>query len=254
MEEPTSQHITARLALEWAQHADVQPAEWARRLCFVRGFARYRSATDPLTEIPPPQLLPHRSTRARPYLYTEEEVQRLLDAALELPTRWPSTPLRPWVFHCLIGLLSVTGLRISEALNLQLADVDLEQAVLTIRGAKLGRSRLVPIHRPRATSWPTTWSARAVPRRAPFALRLRLAPRQPARPRPRAPNVLRAVAPDGPARARREQGPTAARLPASLRRRGADALVSVGRGPGATAAGAVDLSSATSTWRARTGT
>jgi integrase/recombinase XerD len=70
----------------------------------------------------------------------------LLNAALELPVAWPSTPLRPWVFHCLIGLLSVTGLRISEALNLELGDVDLEDAVLTIRGAKLGRSRLVPIH------------------------------------------------------------------------------------------------------------
>jgi integrase len=50
------------------------------------------------------------------------------------------------VFHCLIGLLSVTGLRLSEALNLELGDVDLEQAVLTIRGAKFGRWRLVPIH------------------------------------------------------------------------------------------------------------
>jgi integrase len=50
------------------------------------------------------------------------------------------------VFHCLIGLLSVTGLRLSEALNLQLGDVDLEQAVLTIRSAKFGRWRLVPVH------------------------------------------------------------------------------------------------------------
>jgi integrase len=90
--------------------------------------------------------LPYRSTRARPYLYSEQEVQRLLDAALKLPTRWPSTPLRPWVFHCLLGLLSVTGLRISEALDLKLDDVDLEQGVLTIRAAKLGRSRLVPLH------------------------------------------------------------------------------------------------------------
>jgi integrase len=65
---------------------------------------------------------------------------------LVLPVAWPSTPLRPWVFHCLIGLLSVTGLRISEALNLELGDVDLEEAVLMIRGTKLGRSRLVPIH------------------------------------------------------------------------------------------------------------
>ena len=112
----------------------------------MRGFARYRSAADAVTEIPPVRLLPHRSTRAKPYLYTEDEVRRLLDAALQLPTSWPSTPLRPWVFHCLFGLLSVTGLRISEALDLKVEDVDLEQAVLTIRAAKLGRIRLVPIH------------------------------------------------------------------------------------------------------------
>ncbi|MCI0152432.1 tyrosine-type recombinase/integrase, partial [Paraburkholderia sediminicola] len=146
METRHAEHISTGLALEWAQNPAVQPAEWARRLCFIRGFARHRSATDTRTEIPPVGMLPHRSTRARPHLYTEAEVRRLLDAALELPVAWPSTPLRPWVFHCLIGLLSVTGLRISEALNLELGDVDLEDAVLTIRGAKLGRSRLVPIH------------------------------------------------------------------------------------------------------------
>jgi integrase len=133
METRQAEHISTGLALEWAQHPSVQPAEWARRLCFVRGFARHRSATDSRTEIPPVSLLPHRSTRARPYLYTEAEVQRLLEAALVLPIAWPSTPLRPWVFHCLIGLLSVTGLRISEALNLELGDVDLEEAVLMIR-------------------------------------------------------------------------------------------------------------------------
>jgi integrase/recombinase XerD len=112
----------------------------------VRGFARHRSATDSRTEIPPAGLLPYRSTRARPYLYTEKEVQQLLDAALALPVAWPSTPLRPRVFHCLIGLLSVTGLRISEALNLELGDVNLDEGILTIRGTKRGRWRLVPIH------------------------------------------------------------------------------------------------------------
>ena len=69
MEERQALHITTRLALEWVQQAKtVQPAERARRLCFVRGFARYRSATDPLTEGPSPELLPYSSTRARPYL------------------------------------------------------------------------------------------------------------------------------------------------------------------------------------------
>ena len=146
LEERQASYITTHLALEWAQSPSGQPAEWARRLCFVRGFARYCSASDSLTEVPPVGLLPHRSTRATPHLYTEEEVQQLLDAALQLPVAWPSTRLRPWVFYCLIGLLSVTGLRISEALNLELDDVDLDNGVLTIRGAKLGRSRLVPIH------------------------------------------------------------------------------------------------------------
>lgn len=146
MEEHQAAYITTHLALEWAQFPSVQPAEWARRLCFVRGFARHCSASDSRTEIPPVGLLPHRSTRARPYLYTEEEVRQLLNAALDLPVTWPSTPLRPWVYYCLIGLLSVTGLRISEALNLELGDVDLENAVLTVRAAKLGRSRLVPVH------------------------------------------------------------------------------------------------------------
>ena len=79
MEQHQALHITTRLALEWVQQAKtVQPAERARRLCFARGFARYRSATDPLTEVPSPELLPYRSTRARPYLYTEQEVLGLL--------------------------------------------------------------------------------------------------------------------------------------------------------------------------------
>jgi len=147
MAERQAPRITTRLALEWAQQPTTAgPAAWARRLMFVRGFARHRSATDALTEIPPHELLPCRSNRARPYLYTEQEVQQLLSAALQLPTAWPSTPLRPWVFHCLLGLLSVTGLRISEALDLKLDDVDLAHGVLTIRAAKFGRSRLVPIH------------------------------------------------------------------------------------------------------------
>jgi integrase len=153
MDEREAPHITTKLALEWVQQAKaVQPAERARRLCFIRGFARHRSATDPLTEVPPWQLCPYRSRRARPYLYSEQEVKDLLAAALHLPTAWPSTPLRPWVFHCLLGLLSVTGLRISEALDLKLEDVDLDQGVLTIQSAKFGRSRLVPLH-------PTTCTA-----------------------------------------------------------------------------------------------
>ncbi|MDR5785245.1 tyrosine-type recombinase/integrase [Caballeronia sp. LP003] len=146
VEQHGSTYITTALALTWAQQPQsVLPAEWARRLGYVRGFARYRIATDALTEVPPLGLLPHRSTRARPYLYSDEEVAQLLAAALKLPTARHCT-LRPWMFHCLFGLLATTGLRISEALNLQVGDVDLDQALLTIHGTKLGKTRLVPLH------------------------------------------------------------------------------------------------------------
>jgi len=144
LEQHRAFYITTQLALSWAQQpSTVQPAEWARRLSVVRAFARHRSATDPRTEIPPDGLLPYRPKRARPYLYSDDEIRGLLRAALELPGRGG---LRPWTYHCLIGLLSVSGLRIGEARNLELPDVDLQAAVLTIRGAKFGKSRLVPVH------------------------------------------------------------------------------------------------------------
>jgi integrase/recombinase XerD len=106
----------------------------------------YDRNTDPRTRIPPPGLLPFQPKRARPYLYSDDEIQRLLRAALEMPCRYERGELRPWVYYCLFGLLSVSGLRLGEARNLELQDVDLEAAVLTIRGTKFGKTRLVPVH------------------------------------------------------------------------------------------------------------
>ena len=144
MERKRTAHITTDLALEWAQKPKaVLPVEWARRLSWVRGFARYRSASDHRTEIPPMGLLPYRHQRARPYIYSEQEIERLLAAARALP---PAGGLRGWTYHCLFGLLGVSGLGISEALNLQLDDIDLRQNVLTIQKTKFGKSRLVPLH------------------------------------------------------------------------------------------------------------
>lgn len=141
-------YITPAAALAWAtQGADGHAEGWAaQRLSFVRLFARYRSATDPRTQIPPPGVLPYRPQRARPYLYSDHEIEQLLEAALHLPYRNRRAALRPWVFHGLFGLLSVTGLRLGEARNLELEDVDLPTGVLTIRGAKFGKTRLVPLH------------------------------------------------------------------------------------------------------------
>ncbi len=140
-------YITQELALAWAQlPSNVQPAHWARRLSFVRGFARHRSATDPRTQIPAWGLMPFQPQRARPYLYSDAEIRGLLRAAFNMPCRYEGDELRPWVYHCLFGLLSVSGLRLGEARNIEVRDVDLRAAVLTIRGAKFGKTRLVPLH------------------------------------------------------------------------------------------------------------
>lgn len=144
LEQRGAAHITISLAMQWAQQdKTARPAEWAKRLSFVRGFARHWSAHDSQTEVPPSSLLPHRPGRAHPYLYSDDEVRQLLKAARQLPS---AHGLRGPTYHCLLGLLAVAGLRISEARNLETDDVDLNEGILTIRGAKFGKSRLVPIH------------------------------------------------------------------------------------------------------------
>ncbi len=144
MEQQRASVITTDLALRWAQQPqDVQPAQWTARLSFVRSFARYWSATDPRTEIPPTGLLPYRTKRATPYIYSNDEIQHLLKAARNLP---PSTGLRPWTYYSLFGLMAVTGMRIGEVIRLDHADVDLKQGLLTVRLTKFSKSRLIPLH------------------------------------------------------------------------------------------------------------
>jgi integrase/recombinase XerD len=147
MEERRAPYITQSLALVWAQQpSEAQPTHWATRLTFVREFARHRSATDPRTQIPAQGLLPFQPKRARPYLYSDDEIRKLLRAALQIPCRYERSALRPRTFYCLLGLLSVSGMRLGEARNLELRDLDPTTGVLTIRGTKFGKSRLIPLH------------------------------------------------------------------------------------------------------------
>lgn len=143
MEQHNASVITSKLALEWAQQPAVKPITWASRLSVVRGFADFHHATDPNTEIPPSKLLPRRATRIRPYIYTDLEIQQLLQAALTMPK---ATFLKRQTYHCLFGLLSVTGLRLCEVLNLKMANVDFQKGLLTVEQSKFGKSRLIPLH------------------------------------------------------------------------------------------------------------
>jgi integrase len=142
METRKATTITTKLALAWATLPPGRHASWALRLTDVRGFARHVANIDPKTEVPPAGLLPHLK-RAKPYVYSGAEIDALLAAALALP---PADGLRRWTYHYLFGLIAVTGMRLSEAIGLQRGDVDLEEGVLTVRQAKFGKSRLVPLH------------------------------------------------------------------------------------------------------------
>ncbi len=145
LEQQGALHVSTELALRWAkQPTAAQPAHWASRLGAVRRFAQYLSASDPRTEIPPVGLLPFRYRRKPPYLYSDGEVRALVSAASRIAS---PTGLRAATYSTLIGLLAVSGLRISEAIGLDDRDVDLAGGLLTIRRSKFGKSRLVPLHR-----------------------------------------------------------------------------------------------------------
>lgn len=133
--------ITTQLAVHWATLPQgTSPAYMAGRLTIVRGFAKYRSATDPETEVPPLGLLPHRYHRKPPHLYSDLELALLIEAAHGLPSK---TGLRAQTYSCVFTLL---GMRVSEVMNLDDDDVDLDQQTLVVMCTKFGKSRLVPLH------------------------------------------------------------------------------------------------------------
>jgi integrase/recombinase XerD len=136
--------ITSELAISWARlPRGAHARHWAARLSVARGFAAYLKTIDPSTEIPPADVFSVRYRRPAPYLWSGEDVCRLLAAARAL-----RPPLKAAGYEALFGLLAVTGMRVGEAVALEPRDVDLEGGVITIREhtAKLERARLVPLH------------------------------------------------------------------------------------------------------------
>ena len=134
--------ITTALALEWATQPAERSVVWChQRLAIAAGFARYLNASDPRHEVPAVDLLPAKFRRAIPYLYSEREIEALMHEA-----RMIRSAVKAATYETLIGLLSVTGMRIGEAVALDRADVELVEHRLTVRHAKNGRSREVALH------------------------------------------------------------------------------------------------------------
>jgi integrase/recombinase XerD len=132
--------VVATTAIAWATLAPSE-AQRAYRLQTVIRFARFLHAEDPRHEIPPVGVFRGRRPRPTPYIFSDEDIQRLLQYASRLG---PPGSLRPHTYSTLFGLLAVTGMRVAEARNLLLQDVTADG--LLIRKTKFHKSRLLPLH------------------------------------------------------------------------------------------------------------
>ncbi|HQZ88350.1 MAG TPA: tyrosine-type recombinase/integrase [Gammaproteobacteria bacterium] len=136
--------VTSELAIKWASSSKkASRLSWARRLEIIRCFAKYNKIIEPETQIPLRSIFGSAHKRPNPYIYSNKDIENLLDATKKLE---PKNGLRPLSFYFLINLLASTGLRISEALRLTYDDVNLESGVITVRETKFYKSRYVPLH------------------------------------------------------------------------------------------------------------
>jgi len=142
MEHNRQPTVTTAAAMQWSQLPAAGPNSviWAHRMTAVRGFARYLSGVDPATEVPPLGILPRRQRWRPPFIYTAADIAALLAAAAHI-----RSPRRAATYRTLFALLAVTGMRVGEAIRLDVADVDWNQGVLLIRESKFGKSRHVPL-------------------------------------------------------------------------------------------------------------
>jgi integrase len=138
--------LTVESMADWARQDkgnSGKPATWARRLKSLRSFCRYLQQFEPRTEVPDDSIFGRIGQRLAPHIYSEQEIIDLLAAARHLG---PSPGLRGVTYETLFGLIASTGLRVSEAVHLLDADVDLKYGMLTIRQTKFAKSRQVPMH------------------------------------------------------------------------------------------------------------
>jgi integrase len=138
--------LTIEVMADWARRdkgGSDDPKTWARRLKHLRSFTRYLQQFEPRTEVPDDSTFGRIGQRVAPHIYSEQEIIDLLAAARRLG---PAPGLRGITYETLFGLIASTGLRVSEAVHLLDADVDLKAGMLTVRLTKFAKSRHVPMH------------------------------------------------------------------------------------------------------------
>jgi site-specific recombinase XerD len=134
-----TRQITDRYLLSLSHLA---PRVQSNRLSVVRQLCRYLLRTDPLTYVPEPIRAISSQAAHQHYIYSQREIGVLLAAASALP---PPDSLRPLTYRTLLGLLYSTGIRIGEAIALNLTDFYEPQQRLFIAEGKFRKARWVPL-------------------------------------------------------------------------------------------------------------
>ena len=135
-------NIRSEIAIKWAASAPSARTR-ARRLGLVIRLARYLRAENQHHEVPPPAFGREERPRRTPYIYSRENIQRLVQAASEIGC-YPNPEYRGLTYSTFFGLLACTGMRLSEAINLRSPDITADG--LIIRNTKFRKSRLIPLH------------------------------------------------------------------------------------------------------------
>lgn len=137
-----AEHVSTAVILDWATlPSDADQTWWHARLGAVRPFAQFLQAFDPQTQVPEASAIKDGDHRIRPFIFSEAELFRLLAAADKLRPAF-----RALTYRTYISLVAVTGMRRSEATNLDRDDLDWENAALIIREAKFHKTRWLPLH------------------------------------------------------------------------------------------------------------
>jgi site-specific recombinase XerD len=135
--------VTANQVLAFLSGRGPVSRFWERKHSVLTGLYRYAMARGHTNIWPLPRAVPKPTKAFVPYIYTREEIGRLLDAVVLIDH--PRCPIDPHTYRTLLLLLYGAGLRLGEALSLTLADVDLEDGVLCVRESKFYKTRLAPI-------------------------------------------------------------------------------------------------------------
>ena len=116
---------------------------WSRKHEALRGLFRYLVGRGHVSHSPLPEPSPRIQSTFQRYIYTRDDVVRLLEAAAR-PVH-PATLIQPQTLRLVLLVLYATGLRAGEALRLRCCDVDCRNRLLSIWDSKFFKSRLVPI-------------------------------------------------------------------------------------------------------------